>query len=216
MPDADVGERPLGLRARKKQQTRERIVQVARALFTEHGYAATTVAEIAAGAEISVPTLFTYFPAKEDVFFSDYEGAQAQARAYVDQRPEGQTALESLLEWGDQRRPALIEGDKGWLAAFTRILDGDASLQGSEWVRLMRTRSHLAGEIARDLDVSADHLVPQLLATTAVASITTVANVGRRRRAEQPAADPYELIAYGKAVIRASVDALEGMPSPRY
>ena len=108
---------------------------------------APTVAEIAAEAEISVPTLFSYFRAKEDVFFSDYEGAQEQARRYVDERPAGQSALDSLLEWGSRRRPALIEGDKGWLAAFTRILDGnDASvaLHAACGFRVVGVRERLA------------------------------------------------------------------------
>jgi AcrR family transcriptional regulator len=216
MPPPDEGDRPLGLRERKKQRTRLRIVEVARALFSERGYDATTVAEIADGADISVPTLFSYFPTKEHIFFSDYESAQAAARTYIDERPAGQSALESLLEWGSQRRPALIEGDTGWLAAFTQILDASDSLRGSEWVRLKLTRDHLAAEIARDLGLAADNVVPRLLAATAVVAITTVADVGRRHRRDAPDDDPYEQIAYAQAVIYASADALAQMPRPRY
>jgi AcrR family transcriptional regulator len=216
MPGAEDRERPLGLRERKKLKTRARIVEVARALFSERGYDATTVAEIADAAEISVPTLFTYFRAKDDIFFSDYEAAQNLARTYVDERPAGYPALEALLDWGSRERPALVEGDTGWLATFTRILDSHDALQGSEWVRLKRTRDHLAGEIGRDLGLAATNAVPQLLAATAVVAITTVASVGRRRRGDAPADDPYELIAYAQTVIRASADALVSMPPTRY
>jgi AcrR family transcriptional regulator len=216
MAGTDAVERPLGLRERKKLLTRERIICAARMLFSERGYDSTTVAEIADGADISVPTLFTYFPTKEDVFFSDYEQAQTMAISYVRARPTGQTAVESLLEWGAKRRPALIEGDTGWLAAFTAIIDANPSLQGAEWVRLMLTRRHLAVEIARDLDLTPENLVPQLLAANAVVSITTVASNGRRHRGSAPSDDPYELIEYAQAVIRASVDALAAMPAPRY
>jgi AcrR family transcriptional regulator len=216
MPGADERERPLGLRERKKLKTRARIIEVARAFFAERGYDETTVAEIADAAEISVPTLFTYFRSKEDIFFGDYEVAQAQARTYVDARPEGQSALDSLLEWGSRKRPALIEGDAGWLASFTRILDAHDSLQGAEWVRLKRTRDHLAKEIARDLALPPGNLIPQLLAATAVVAITTVANVGRRHRSDAPDDDPYELIAYAQTVIGASADALAKLPPARY
>lgn len=89
MAGDDAGERPLGLRERKKRQTRERIVQAARELFSERGYESATVAEIAAGADISVPTLFTYFAAKEDIFFSDYEAARADAAAVHRGAPPG-------------------------------------------------------------------------------------------------------------------------------
>ena len=60
-------ESPPGLRERKKQRTRELIAARALELFSERGYHATTVADIAAAAEVSKPTLFRYFPTKEDL-----------------------------------------------------------------------------------------------------------------------------------------------------
>ena len=83
-------------------------------------------------------------------------------------------------------------------------------------MRLKRTRDHLATEIARDLDLPPENLVPQLLAATAVVSITTVANVGRRHRSTAPNDDPYELIGYAQALIAATTDALTQMPPARY
>ncbi len=56
-----------GLRERKKTRTRDAIREQARRLFREQGYAATTVAEIAAAADVSLSTLFRYFPAKADL-----------------------------------------------------------------------------------------------------------------------------------------------------
>lgn len=56
-----------GLRQRKKRATRGRILDVARELFMQHGFDATTVEAIAAAAAISKPTLFNYFPSKQAV-----------------------------------------------------------------------------------------------------------------------------------------------------
>src|SRR5690349_17632351 len=56
-----------GLRERKKQRMYEHVSEVAIGLFLEKGFDAVSVAEVAAAAEISKPTLFRYFPAKEDL-----------------------------------------------------------------------------------------------------------------------------------------------------
>lgn len=53
-----------GRRARKKRETRERILKVASTSFNEIGFEATTVEAIAENADISRPTLFNYFPSK--------------------------------------------------------------------------------------------------------------------------------------------------------
>jgi len=53
-----------GRRARKKRETRERILNVASSSFNAIGFEATTVEAIAEGADISRPTLFNYFPSK--------------------------------------------------------------------------------------------------------------------------------------------------------
>ncbi len=56
-----------GLRERKKQRMFQTLSDVAIGLFLERGFDAVSVAEVAAAAEVSKPTLFRYFPAKEDL-----------------------------------------------------------------------------------------------------------------------------------------------------
>jgi len=53
-----------GRRERKKRETRERILESARALFLRHGYSNTTVEEIAEAADVAQTTFFNYFQSK--------------------------------------------------------------------------------------------------------------------------------------------------------
>jgi AcrR family transcriptional regulator len=62
-------EQIAGLRAAKKARTRAAISEVATTLFIDRGFEHVTVAEIAAAADVSVKTVFNYFPTKEDLFF---------------------------------------------------------------------------------------------------------------------------------------------------
>jgi AcrR family transcriptional regulator len=61
----------VGLRERKKQRTRQALIEAAVRLFEENGYEATTVADIAAAAEVSTRTFFLHFPTKEALVFAN-------------------------------------------------------------------------------------------------------------------------------------------------
>lgn len=69
MPD---GSKPLlGLRERKKVKTLNAIQEHALRLFREQGYENTTMEQIAQAAEVSLSTIFRYFPTKEDLVLRD-------------------------------------------------------------------------------------------------------------------------------------------------
>src|SRR3954454_4397572 len=88
-----------GLRERKKQRTRETIVREALPLFRERGYDATTIADIAAAADIAPRTFFGYFPSKEAVLFGEADADFESFRAALEERPDGVTTMEAMREW---------------------------------------------------------------------------------------------------------------------
>jgi Bacterial regulatory proteins, tetR family. len=61
---APTGHAPTGLRERKKRLTYQAVSDAAIAMFLERGFDRVSVAEVAAAAAISKPTLFRYFPTK--------------------------------------------------------------------------------------------------------------------------------------------------------
>ncbi|KAA0549940.1 TetR/AcrR family transcriptional regulator [Bacillus sp. BGMRC 2118] len=52
----------------KMQAKRERILEQAILLFSEHGYNDTTIAKVAKASGVSFGSVFTYFPTKDDLF----------------------------------------------------------------------------------------------------------------------------------------------------
>jgi AcrR family transcriptional regulator len=59
-----------GLRSRQKAKRRDEIIAAAQALFESQGLDATTMADIAAAAGISAPTVFNYFGSKDGVLIA--------------------------------------------------------------------------------------------------------------------------------------------------
>ncbi|MGW5440433.1 TetR/AcrR family transcriptional regulator [Nocardia asteroides] len=85
-----------GLRARKKQQTREQISHRATELFLARGFDKVTIAEVAAAADVAKMTVTNYFPRKEDLALDLGEVYTQQLAVIVRDRAEGESALAAL------------------------------------------------------------------------------------------------------------------------
>lgn len=106
----------LGLRARKKKQTAQRIWRVAVDLCSERGFDHVSVAQIAEAAEVSKMTVFNYFGTKEGVIVGPVEEhADDPARAVRERQP-GESAVDAMrgqfLEQITGRDPSIgLSGD---------------------------------------------------------------------------------------------------------
>lgn len=84
------------LREKHATETRQRIVDVATALFLAQGFDATTIDEIAARADVSPRTYFRYFPTKEALLFHDFEQRLAGIRDRIEAHSADDTPLAVL------------------------------------------------------------------------------------------------------------------------
>jgi AcrR family transcriptional regulator len=85
-----------GLRERKKQQTKERLITAALLLFKDRGYEGATVEAIAEQAEVSVTTFFRYFDSKEDVFLEGHRAIIDRVEAAIRERPPDASVIAAL------------------------------------------------------------------------------------------------------------------------
>jgi AcrR family transcriptional regulator len=86
-------EHELGLRERKKQQTRLAIHEATFRLIEQQGLDATTIDQICAAAEVSSRTFFNYFPSKAAALL------QLPAAAITDQARDRFRAADGGLVW---------------------------------------------------------------------------------------------------------------------
>jgi AcrR family transcriptional regulator len=81
------------LRERKHNRTREALIAAAIELFERHGYDGTTVADIAAAADIGTRTFFSYFASKEELLFPESDArVRATVAAIADRGPQDRPA----------------------------------------------------------------------------------------------------------------------------
>src|SRR5690348_17885238 len=70
-------------RAEFSASTRRALVDVAEELFTEHGYAATSLDAIVAGADVTKGALYHHFSGKQAVFEAVFEKVESDASARI-------------------------------------------------------------------------------------------------------------------------------------
>ncbi|MFD5062949.1 MULTISPECIES: TetR/AcrR family transcriptional regulator [unclassified Streptomyces] len=123
---------PISLRERKKQLTYQAVSDAAIAMFLERGFDKVSVAEVAAAADISKPTLFRYFPAKEDLALHRFADHEDEAARVVVARGQDESPLDALrrhfLDGLERRDPVTGLCDHPQVLAFHRMLYGTPSL----------------------------------------------------------------------------------------
>ncbi|WP_030704447.1 MULTISPECIES: TetR family transcriptional regulator [unclassified Streptomyces] len=146
---------PVGLRERKKQLTYQAVSDAAIALFLERGFDKVSVAEVAAAADISKPTLFRYFPAKEDLVLHRFADHEDESARVVAARPAGESPLDALhrhfLDGLDRRDPVTGLCDAPEVLAFMRLLYGTPALVARMYAYQGRSEAALADALGGGL-----------------------------------------------------------------
>lgn len=157
-----------GLRARKKQQTREEIWRAALELFDRQGFAATTIPEIAAMANVSPRTVSSYFPSKEELAFPEAHETFDRLEARLAERPRGETTAETLRAWIADETPRWDAMDDQAVVQ-RRVTAANPELEVYRRRIMARGEDLIAQSIATDLDCSPDDLVARMASAATLA-----------------------------------------------
>lgn len=204
-------ERGGGLRERKKQRTREAIASTALGLFAEGGYAHTTVADIAEAAEVSERTVFTYFPTKEDILFSDHLALEHALADALSERPAGVSALDTLRDFIVDNLSRIDEQERiRW-----QIVSHDDLLHSHLRARQAAFGEVIASAIAADLGEDVDDLRPQLVTAAVVAAITATYEHRYSTRSKTASrAQAVAVIDEAMTFLRSGLEAIRAFPKP--
>ena len=177
----------MGLRERKKAQTRQLIGETAWRLFADRGFERVTVAEVARLADVAPATVFNYFPTKEDLFYSRLEAFGARLLEAVAAREPGEPVLAAfrrqLLESGGLL--ASVEAGDAQalqrLRTVNQVIAASPALLARERQAIAGTADALAGLLVAEGGDAADHVGAQAAANALLGVQRALIDFTRRR-----------------------------------
>ncbi|MGW0208107.1 TetR family transcriptional regulator [Streptomyces sp. NPDC003233] len=178
----------MGLRERKKRQMYQDVSDIAVRLFLERGFDAVSVAEVAAAAGISKPTLFRYFAAKEDLVLHRIADHETEAARVVAGAADPVDALRRHFLAGlDRRDPVTGLNDHPQVLAFHTLLYGTPALVARAHSHLERSEAALAEALGGGLD--ARLAAGQIIAVQRILAQENWRRVAAGERVEEVAPD---------------------------
>ena len=171
----DPGE---GLRERKKRRVRQRISDVATAMFLVHGFDKVTVARIAAACEVSEQTVFNYFPTKESMVFDRSQSTVSAVADAVRERgdvPLTDAVVQAMAGEVRPGRAAGLDEDRQLRLSrmFGSLATGSPALAAARRADFARFTDELTVALAKR--AGADPADPEVqLAALVIAGLTRV------------------------------------------
>jgi AcrR family transcriptional regulator len=158
-----------GRRERKKAATRKALADAALALFLERGFDQVTVAEVAEAADVSIATLFKYFPSKEALLFDRDTDREAELVAAVRDRAPEVSIIDALQSFLVSRIDAGSDGRNiENLRRFRALVVETPSLSAYLSRTWARHTDALAAVIAAELGLASTPPVVRALASFVV------------------------------------------------
>ncbi|BCT74565.1 TetR family transcriptional regulator [Sinomonas cyclohexanicum] len=158
------------------RRNRDRIVEIARALFKAKGFNEVSMDEVAKAAEVGAGTLYRHFPTKDALYDAVLEAWTDRVNAAVDQALAlDAPARERLLSWFADYVD-LLNGHKGAAARITLALGDAGSPFAAKCTRYLTANQRVIDELGPALrpGVSAMEVSRLVGAVAAVADASEI------------------------------------------
>jgi AcrR family transcriptional regulator len=168
----------VGRRQRKKQRTREALIEAAMGLFQRRGYHDTSVREITDAVDVSERTFFRYFASKEDLVLSFIRDAMDEFAEALAGRPAAEdplTAMRAAFHASLSQAAARADDPRSYLSVI-RLIDSTPSLLAAHLRAVHEQDAVIIGLLARreGVDPATDRR-PRVLAAV-IGAIAFLAN----------------------------------------
>ncbi len=159
-----------GLRERKKRRQRQRISDVATAMFLAEGFDNVSVARVAAACEVSEQTVFNYFPTKESMFFDRNESTAGEIADAVRDRGRSLTDVVTITLSAGLPRDAWEGLDEGLVLRlfrrFCEVAESSPSLRAAPYLELGHFTETVGAALAERMGADPDR--PEVWLTAVV------------------------------------------------
>ncbi|MEU8914745.1 TetR family transcriptional regulator [Streptomyces nigrescens] len=159
----------IGLRERKKIQTRQAIRRAAYRLFEEQGYDATPIDQIAEAADVSPSTVFRYFPTKEDIVLTDEYDTVLEAGLRA--RPADEPMVESMRRVTVDALREIAAADRGELVQRIRLIRDVPAIRGRTAENTARDAALISAVLAERTGRPADDLELRVISAAILAAL---------------------------------------------
>lgn len=144
---------------RRRVTTAQALEEAAERLFSEVGFEATTIDQIAEAVGVNRRTFFRYFPTKDAVLWAFFDADLARARALLDSAPRDQpimVAVQAAIVAASQYSP---DEAPRWRAR-AELLRSSPTLRASTLLHAAQWEDLIASFVARRTDSQPNRLVP--------------------------------------------------------
>ena len=164
MSQSSVDERDAGPRgAKRRQESRKRLLEAARKLFVSRGFHATRPQDISKAAGLGHGTFYLHFKDKRECFLAFVDDARAEIDAAVVARAAGaknlaqfvEAVLTAIYDYAEEHEGVLVTAlsDDAVISSGDEAREEDTLLHrwGALWAELLKTQAK-EGLVARDFD----------------------------------------------------------------